>query len=81
MKNDWLCKCKHLKSFHNLYFPAYQWNNGQVSPAVETACSICCSFIKCYAYYPISNLEYLEEKSCTEAKDVMAEPINQLSSR
>lgn len=64
MKNDWLCKCKHKIEEHY-----DDWAGNQ--------CGICYS---CASYEPMSNLEYLENKSCMDI-DVMVGQVNQLSSQ
>jgi hypothetical protein len=63
MKNDWLCKCNHSKEDHT----TRNWeNDGTISEAVlgcqhDTAYFI--GMCLCSWYRPISNLEYLEQKS------------------
>jgi hypothetical protein len=63
MRNGWLCKCKHTKEDHII---RGMEEDGTMSEAV-LSCRHDQAYFKgmclCWHYRPVSNLEYLENKS------------------
>jgi len=58
---NWLCKCKHPKSFHIVYFPGKAEPSGLCWPTSKNVCSTC-GIYNCITFHPVSNLEFLEYK-------------------